>query len=153
MLQTCFQRQFQRIIHFHISQQAKSLIKQRAQRILLRFLLIDHRNIIRMTIFIQKKGIDFQHRSQITAKIFKLCDLLDLFSQILNPFRNLRKSRQFYCQALTCISSVQFFQRNQNFALFQKIPADTAPYHLTFVFDLNWLICYKRIGQTAFPEK
>ena len=78
MLQTCFQRQFQRIIHFHICQQAKSLVKQRTQRILLRFLLIDHRNIIRMPVFIQKKGIDFQHRSQITAKIFKLCDLLDL---------------------------------------------------------------------------
>ena len=153
MLQTCFQRQFQRIIHFHISQQAKSLIKQRAQRILLRFLLIDHRNIIRMTIFIQKKGIDFQHRSQITAKIFKLCDLLDLIRQILNPFCNLRKFCQFYCQAIARISPVQFLQGNQYFTLFQKISAGTALNHLTFVFDLNWLIRYKRISQTAFFEK
>ena len=90
-----------------------------------------------MPVLIQKKSIYFQHSRQISAEISKLCNLLDLIRQILNPFCNLRKFCQFYCQALARISPVQFLQGNQYFTLFQKISAGTALNHLTFVFDLN----------------
>ena len=95
--------QFHRIILSGICKKTQSLIKKGTYKILLIFFIVKNRNIVRMSVLIQKKSINFYHFCYIFTKTLYPSDVFHLFNQISDAFPDICKFCKLHSQTFSCV--------------------------------------------------